>query len=1122
VPAWGIRVKRQFTLIFAVLSTLSLPLLAQSVRLWEEQVNIPTYEPGAPDPTPLFYEGRTYQGAKGPIYPYPIVDKLTDVKKSKRYKAVWLENEYVRICVLPEIGGRIFAGVDKTNNYDFIYRQHVIKPALIGMLGAWISGGVEWNIPHHHRASSFMPVEYHTEEHADGSKTIWVGEMELRHRMRWLVGLTLHSGKSYLEATVKLINRTPYAHSFLYFANVAVHTNPNYQVIFPPGTQFATQHAKREFSRWPIADGFYAGQDFRGVNVSLWKNHHRSISMFAHNSTEDFLAGYDHGKNAGTLHVADHGVVNGKKFFTWGVGSDWDQMLTDTDGPYLELMVGAYSDNQPDYSWVQPYEVKIAKQYWYPFQKIRGVKNANIDAAVNLEVKEGRAAVGFAVTSAHPRAVAILEARGRSLLREQVAVDPARPFYKEVVLPAGVSELDLKATLMDGEKELISYRPEKRPILPMPSPVEPPGSPKDIKTSEELYLTGLRLEQFYSPASEPDPYYEEALRRDPGDVRTNTALGILYLKRGRFAEAEARLRTAVERLAHNYTNPKDGEALYYLGIALKAQGKISEAYEILYRASWSYAWHTASMYALAQIAGQQGNFARGVDFLDRAISTNADDTQSLLLKAAFERRIGRFDEAAVVAARAATLDPLDRWAKREVQLARFRNLEQRGPEHAITSNLDYEIQEYLEMAVSYYNAGLYEDGISVLKALADAYSDKMRVYPMVYYWLGYLSERQGKGDDATGYYRMASRMPVDYCFPFRTESIAVLQQAMVRNPSDARAPFYLGNLLYDLQPSEAIRQWEKARELDQSFALVYRNLGWAYSRTEQGLEKAIASMEKAVTLDPQTRYLFELDRLYENAGTDPAKRLALLEKHHLRMLDRDDALEREIRLLVLSGKHSRALELLTTRRFHSWEGGGRFSVHTSYIDAQVGLGTEWLAKGDSARALEHFTAALKFPANLSAAEAYQGEKSAQVYYWIGIAQEKLGNHEQARESFETASAQPASAGRPPSVRSADMAENLYYRALALQKLGRINEADAVFAQLIEVGKQSLVATPVADYFAKFGERQAQNVRFAQAHYAVGLGLLGQGRTQEARSEFAEAVRLNPTHLGARLQIAQLQ
>ena len=261
------------------------------------------------------------RGTQHRIYPYPVYDNLTTEKADKTYKMVYLENQYIKVGILPEIGGKIFEAIDKTNGYNFIYRQHVIKPALISLLGAWISGGVEWDVPHHHRATSFLPMQYSTESLTDGGKTVWVGELELCDRMMWTVGISLHPGKSYLECSFRMINRTPVPASMLCFSNVAVSTNDTYQVIFPPSTQHVTYHAKREFTTWPIATTVFNGQDFTaGVDVSWIKNHSGSMSMFAWNYQDDFLAGYDHGKNAGTMAIADHNVVPGKKFFTWGNG----------------------------------------------------------------------------------------------------------------------------------------------------------------------------------------------------------------------------------------------------------------------------------------------------------------------------------------------------------------------------------------------------------------------------------------------------------------------------------------------------------------------------------------------------------------------------------------------------------------------------------------------------------------------------------------------------------------------------------------------------------------------------------------------------------------------------------
>jgi tetratricopeptide (TPR) repeat protein len=1095
-----------------------------SVRVWEEDIVIPTYLIGPPEPNPMFYFGRASQGAEGRIYPYPLYDNLTDTKVDKTYRMVYLENEYVRIGVLPEIGGRIFEGLDKTNGYHFFYRQHVIKPALIGLIGAWISGGVEWNIPHHHRASTFIPVQYRLEENADGSKTVWVGELELRHRMRWAVGYTLKPGKSYIEASIRILNRTPVANTILCFANVAVHANENYQVIFPPSTQHVTHHSKRQFTTWPIATTRYGGGDFTGgVDVSWYKNHISANSMFAWNYEDDFFAGYDHGREAGTMSVADHHIVPGKKLWTWGTGPQgrmWDKILTDEDGPYIELMVGAYSDNQPDYSWIQPYEVKSFQQYWYPFRDIGGVKNANLDAAVNLDVSEdGTARLGFCTTSAHPSATVTLKAGDRVLLQEEIAISPGEPYVKRASVPAGVDGHDLRASLSVGGKELVGYSPIRLRPEAMPAPVQAPPPPEEINTNEELYLTGLRIDQFHNPALEPDPYWEEVLRRDPGDARVNTALGTAYLKRGRSEEAEQRFRKAIERLAANYTTPKDGEPYYYLGVALKAQGKTDEAYDAFYKATWSEAWRAAGYYSLAEIACLRGDMAAALSLVDRSIEANALNIRALTLKAALLRHTGRGEEALTVLASAfRKADPLDVRAMAERWLAAG------TPEAggALFSTLRDHPATGLETAAEYANAGLWEDGTALLSQMVAAAPDKLKVSPMVYYYLGYFAEKLGEGEKASEYYRLAEQMPPDYVFPFQWEAIGVLRQAMKANPGDPRAPYYLGNLLFDWQPDEAVKLWEKSVSLGESFPIVYRNLAIAYSRQEKGnaLDKAIESLEKAVALGGKYPiHFFELDQLYEAAGAPPEKRLAMLEEHHNIVLERDDSLSREISLKVTLGKYDEAIELMRGRRFNIWEGGARFSVTDCWTDTHLLRGQKHASAKKYREALADYRASLEFPENLQATRTASGRRP-EVAYWTGVAYEALGDQENAGKFW-----QESASAEPPRIRGiggvSDGSAQFYYQALSLRKLGENEKAEAIFRQLVERGNEALQRAPKIDFFAKFGEQQSQRARVAMAHYIAALGHLGLNEKADARRELTLALQASPDHLGARTALAEL-
>jgi hypothetical protein len=346
-----------FTIIVAYI--FNIQTTTAQVKMHEEERTIPTYMVAPPDKNPMFFKGESYQGASKYIYPYAMNDVISNVETNKLWKTLILENEYIKLCVTPEIGGKIYYGTDKTDGYNFLYKNDAVKPSNIGMLGAWVSGGIEWCVIHHHRASTMLPVDYDLKDNSDGSKTIWIGETELRHRMRWTIGITVYPGKSYYSADVNILNSTPFTNTFLYWANVAAHTDKDYQVIFPPSISVATYHAKNSFTNWPVSTEIYNGYDFtRGVDLSWWVNSVSQDSYFAWDMKEDFMGGYDHGKEAGTVEIGDHNIVKGAKLWEWGSGPQGqatEARLTDNAGPYVEIMTGAFSDNQPDYSWIRPY-----------------------------------------------------------------------------------------------------------------------------------------------------------------------------------------------------------------------------------------------------------------------------------------------------------------------------------------------------------------------------------------------------------------------------------------------------------------------------------------------------------------------------------------------------------------------------------------------------------------------------------------------------------------------------------------------------------------------------------------------------------------------------------------------
>jgi tetratricopeptide (TPR) repeat protein len=1088
-----------------------------TVKIWAEPLVIPTYKVAPPDSNPMFYKGEVYQGAKKSIYPYPFLDKLTDVRENKTYNALCLENDYVKICFLPELGGRLFSALDKTNNYDFFYRQHVIKPALIGMLGAWISGGIEWCVLHHHRATTFMPVDYTLIENPDGSKTIWLAETERRHRMKWTIAATLCPDKSYLEVKVTIFNRTPFPHSFLYWANVAVHSNPDYQVIFPPSTQFATFHAKNQFSHWPISYERYNHADYTsGVDVTWWKNHPEPTSFFAWNLQEGFSGGYDHGKKAGVIHIGNHHIVTGAKLWEWGPGPQgqmWDKILTETDGAYAELMVGAYSDNQPDYSWIKPYEVKTFTQYWYPIREIGSVKNANLCAAVNLELpSENIAKIAFNTTSQHQNATALLTLNNQTIFDKKINITPDKPFLAEVALPPGVRQTDLRASLISSDNhELVSYKPVEREYNPnLPDVVKPPPAPKDINTVEQLYLTAQRIEQFHNPTLDPYAYYQEALRRDPNDSRVNTALGIDYNKRGLFAKAEEKLTRAIERTSYNYTSPKNNEAYYQLGLALKAQGKLDAAYDNFYKATWDYIFHTAGYYQLAEISCIKQNFTTALEHINRSLATNQLNTKVFNAKTVILRNLGQLKQAKQIAWKVLDIDPLDFWAKNELYLIEKAKADEILND--LKTKMRDEVQSYLELAVDYANLARWNEAIDVLLHAIAMNKKPLNTYPLVYYYLGYFYQQKGDSQNASKYYSLAAKMPPDYCFPHRAESIHVLNSAISHNPSDGCAWYYLGNLLCDNQPENAIKAWEKSAQLDDKFATVHRNLGWAYYRTENNIKKAIAHYERAVGCDSTDPRLYaEVDVLYEVGGVSPQKRLALLEKNHRTVIQRDDSLLREIMLLVQVGRYDDAIKLLTDHHFHTWEGGGE--VHGVYVDAYLLRGAEKFKNKRYSEALKDYLAAGEYPENLEVGRPRNDRCAPQVNYFIATAYNALGNTLKAKAFYEKSADQQRTSRWP---------QTQYYQALALSKLGKEEKARKIFDRLIADGQQKLTEDVTMDFFAKFGERQTEQARLADAHYVTGLGYLGKGETKKAKEQFEQALELNVNHLWAASQLSELK
>ncbi len=816
----------------------------RSVKVWEEKVVIPTYEIGEPEKNPVFLEKRVYQGSSGKVYPYPVIEKISDIKEDKIWQAVYLENDFVKIMILPELGGRIQMAYDKTKERHFVYYNQVIKPALVGLTGPWISGGIEFNWPQHHRPSTYSAVDFDIEENPDGSKTVWCSEVEQMFRTKGMAGFTLYPDKAYLEIKVKLYNRTAQPQTFLWWANPAVKVNDNYQSIFPPDVHAVFDHGKRDVSDFPIANGTYYKVDYSpGTDISRYKNLPVPTSYMAINSNFDFVGGYEHDNKGGLLHVADHHISPGKKQWTWGngdFGKAWDKNLTDEDGPYIELMWGVYTDNQPDFSWLHPYEEKAFSQYFMPYRDLGQVKNATKEAILNLEFSKNLAIVKFYTLGIYRNAKIKLEADGTVYLEEYIDASPKSSYEKEVTIDITIPKHKYQLTLYDSQDNiLVSYQPNIQKDKQIPDPAKEAKAPKDIKNIEQLYLRGLHLEQYRHATYEPGDYYKEALQREPGDVRNNNAMGLWLLRKGQFEKAESYFRIAIETLTERNPNPYDGEPYYNLGQGLKYQGRFDEAYTAFYKSAWNAAWQDAAYFHLAQLASIKGDFQSALELVEKSLIRNWHNHKARVLKIALLRKTGNKQKALKFTNDSLVLDRFNFGALFEKYLLQSDNIILSQLLKLMRGN----IQNFIEYALDYADAGLYDEAILFIKEGIKNDDHK----PIAFYFYGWFEDKRGKKEEALAIFKKAKRMKPDGHFAYRLEIIPALDCAISYQSDDANAYYHLGNLWYDKkQYTEAIHCWESSRDLNDRFPTVHRNLALAYFNKLENTKKALIHLEKAL------------------------------------------------------------------------------------------------------------------------------------------------------------------------------------------------------------------------------------------------------------------------------------
>ena len=1035
------------------------------VAAWREPVTIDTYLPDAPDPYPAFLEKRVYQGSSGRVYPLPFQERISLAKVPRQWAAIHLENPWVRLVVLPELGGRIHVGLDKTNGYDFFYRNNVIKPALVGLTGPWISGGVEFNWPQHHRPATFLPTDSFIERESDGAVTVWCSDHDPFARMKGMHGIRMRPDTSVIELRVRLFNRTDDVQTFLWWANVAARTGDHYQSFFPTDVHVVADHARRAVTTFPRADRPYYGVDYPARvgaanpdadRLDWYRNIIVPTSYMCLGSADDFFGGYDHERQAGFVHWADHRVAPGKKQWTWGnsgFGWAWDANLTDGDGPYVELMAGVFTDNQPDFSFLAPGETRTFSQFWYPIQKIGAAHQASLDAAVRLDLVPGDSATAVRLAVAVTRVRAGLEVRlvdrqGATVWARTVDASPAQPLVEEFQLERAFAPCDLTLVVLHGGRELIRWRHRPAPEhLDIPEAASAPPAPDQIGTVEELYLTGLHLEQYRHATRSPEPYWLEALARDPQDVRSNVARAAALYRSGRYAEAEAHLRLAIGRQTCRNSNPYDGEATYRLGQVLARTGREADALDAFGKAAWNYSWRAPAHLAMSRLDAAGGRDSSSLAHAYAVLALDSQQLQARDIAVVVLRRLDRHSEADALLSATLTLDPLDRWA-----------MDLQG-DHVVLDG-----PTGIDVALEYASVGEIEAALRVFGdvAVMPTPAGQVAVSPLAHYYRADLQRRSGDLVAAARSVHLAQDADAANCLASRLDDFDMLERACVAEPRDARVWALVGHWLYfQRRYAHAIEAWGTAVGIDDSDPVVWRNLALAAFNVQGDSDVAAVRYARALEASgPDARLVYESDQLAKRTGVSADARLARL----LTMLDivarRDDLTIELVQLLTRAGNATRALAILRGRQFQPWE-GGEGQVLDAWDDTLLALATTALTSGRPDEAVQHLLSALDPPRTLGEGR-HPLANCSRLHLVLGDAYAAAGDEVEAQQAWRMAA---TFAGDFQSMATLPYSDMTYFSVLACRRLGDELAAQALLDGLVDFA-DTLRTTPAAvDYFA---------------------------------------------------------
>lgn len=1031
------------------------------VECYEEKIVMPTYRVLGEDPLPRFFDG---------YYPYTGLNRFDDKPVPVSYDTIVVENEFLKMRVIPSLGARLYDLFDKVNGAHVFHYNETVRPAMIALRGAWISTGMEFNSVHrpHHTVDNFSPVDYKVEKDLDGSITVTIGNHNLLTGIYWSVGLTLRPERQFLETTVRTFNGDPLRSKYYFWTNSSESVSEASRVFIPgKRTQSGT---------FPISDG---------VDVSWYKNCKFPVDAFIIDSEEDFFGYYDYGTDLGVAHYANHHIVPGKKRFTWGTSEDglfWAPILSDRGIPYIELQSGRFR-TQSIVEFIDPHFSEEWKEWWYPIAKIGGITFANKEATIHLERKKRRTFVGVYVTGIFPKAKIRIEG-SKGSFEETFDLSPANPFLKNYE-----SEITKVEVLTKDGGEIASWdsREYKTKVdeTVFAAPIELSTSAvESLGKNIEKLLVDAELEDKRGDRILAELKYRRIIDLDGHNSKALSSLAAIHYRRAEYDGAIGLLRKAVER------NPSCEWSHYLLGLAYLKNGDCDDAEVEFWKARRTQRYFAPACYHLALIKMKKKRYRESEEILSEGIGKSSRDARSLFLYAATLRRQGKLAEAFDAARRALEVSPLYYPAISEAMMC------SKGTEKFSEAKLEFKRivggkeQKVLEVAKEYIGAELYEDAAEILiMALQDQVDAAM-----IHYYLGFVYEKAGKSCESNMEYSIANTKSPDYVFPHRAEEEEILRSAK-NATGDPRPSYYLGNLLFSLgRFEEAVKEWEEAKRRGMHYWVLYRNLGYAHYLLHRAGRKALREYEEAIRLNPLDPGLYEeYDEVCSYLGLT-GRRIDVL-KDAKEKVKKDSILARLASAYVEAERYDEALEILERNTFTPAEGYHRY--WDIYVEALVRRGASKMMNGKFEEALVDFEKSLQYPSNLGVGAPYFPNRHEAVQrYWLGECYNSLGMKGKAWKIWNGVISQKLLTPL-----------ETYYMALALEKMGRKREATRVLKDTI--GSASKIECAILGLKSKLHPIHfhylGYDLKLAKQNCIKMVAYLGLGRKKQAAVELGRAM-----------------